>query len=370
MPPPSTRTPGAAELTFEPTREPQPNRYNLGLRFGTCYVEHCIMRTQLLLCTACRAVKYCSPEHQRSDWPRHKSQCKLIKPARDELSRLEAKLRADYAEENGDPDLDPFTDPECRGRFWFIPETRPYMQARHDVMSATLNIRSGEALEAALDHCLEMLQLCRGDNLGVRDQIPPLMLRLGRDQEAYDFIRWYMDVPDTYEWHNTELLFLDVHNADALADLSDGALRKCSLSHLACLVNLKARLVRDLRMLIREGRKLGNRTADYSKKMEWVREDACSDILYNRRDILEKDLTSLKELEEAVTTQLKKIHRKVKDKNKHYWPGLQHPERYSHALPTAYAPGSPQEVILVFRYTWYMWSEDEDTLKLVKSLGA
>ncbi|KAJ9144361.1 hypothetical protein NKR19_g6465 [Coniochaeta hoffmannii] len=65
------------------------------------------------------------------------------------------------------------------------------MSARNDLMTALLNIHTGEAIDADLAHGLDMLRLCRGDNLGVRDKISALYLRLGRDQDAFDFLKWY-----------------------------------------------------------------------------------------------------------------------------------------------------------------------------------
>lgn len=65
------------------------------------------------------------------------------------------------------------------------------MSARLDLMTAILNLRNGEAVEAALARGLDMLRLCRGDNQGVRSKMPALYLRLGRDQDAFDFLKWY-----------------------------------------------------------------------------------------------------------------------------------------------------------------------------------
>jgi hypothetical protein len=73
---------------------------------------------------------------------------------------------------------------EQTGRFWGILQTRDYMRARLGVVEASLKIKTKLATEQALDHIRDMLRLCRGDNMGVRDLAPPLFLRLGRDQEA------------------------------------------------------------------------------------------------------------------------------------------------------------------------------------------
>nr|RBQ87924.1 hypothetical protein FVER53263_13532 [Fusarium verticillioides] len=90
------------------------------------------------------------------------------------------------------------------------------MQARHDYITAILNVRTGEAVEIALEGSLDMLRLCRGDNLGVRSQIPALYLRLGRDQEAYGFIKWYAAKGDSmYNWSDMSLPFLDLEGEGA-----------------------------------------------------------------------------------------------------------------------------------------------------------
>src|SRR5690554_4872015 len=44
--------------------------------FSACAV--CQTRTNLLRCSRCKVVKYCSKEHQIQDWPNHKHQCTLL----------------------------------------------------------------------------------------------------------------------------------------------------------------------------------------------------------------------------------------------------------------------------------------------------
>ncbi|KAI0443592.1 hypothetical protein F4803DRAFT_514699 [Xylaria telfairii] len=371
--------PSAADiaLVLDHTQAEHPNRYNLGLPFNTCYKEPCLVRSNLMRCGGCRAVMYCTAQHQRADWPRHKNQCRLIKPAREELAVAEAALRAMGAEaiatgsDSDDPEgerEDPFTSPLTRGRLYLYPSARPYMQARHNVISATLNVRTGESADIALEHCNEMLQLNRGDNQSVRDQVPSLMLRTGRDQEAYDFLKWYLVRSRGYQYGDNTQPFLDLKGEDAFESPRQEWLNhSISLVHLAALTHLKTRLLLDIRMLAKHGRTEPDAT--YEKKMEWIREDACSNILYSRRDIVDLGTAEHANLATELETQVKDVHRRVKELNKHYWPALSHPERYSHALPTIYSLGSPQEVILAFRYTWYMWSECEPVMQYVMRLA-
>ncbi|ORY67743.1 uncharacterized protein BCR38DRAFT_456408 [Pseudomassariella vexata] len=330
---------------------------NLGLPFRACSSPGCPVRfnllsfltiihfisivcpsTNLLQCGGCRVVVYCGPEHQKAQWRFHKTTCNLIKESREKLRAEEAALRAHPP--------DPFK--SVPGNFWSWSGTRPYMQARHDLMSATLNVRTGEAVQIALDNCLETLRLCREDNLGVREQVPSLYLRLGRDQDAFDFLKWYdVCVTDTYDWSDMDLPFLDLRDQDAFAPCD---LENCSeLAFLVAMANLKMKLLLDMKMLQVCIKKHGNK--DFETKMEWVRQDAMTDIVYKRRDILERD--DYAEIISSLEKQVRTTYGRVKKANKHYWPALQDPDRYASVAPTTYAPGSREQVVLTFRYTWY-----------------
>ena len=74
------------------------------------------------------------------------------------------------------------------GHFWDIADTRTYMRVRHSHVGALLEIKNRTAVQTALDHLLDMLRLNRKDNMGVRDLIPALYIRLDQDQECYDFL--------------------------------------------------------------------------------------------------------------------------------------------------------------------------------------
>ncbi|RYP04267.1 hypothetical protein DL764_004570 [Monosporascus ibericus] len=252
------------------------------------------------------------------------------------------------------------------GQFWYWKGTRPFMQRYHDLMSATLNIRTGEAVEAGLKYGLDMLRLCRGDNQGVRWQIPSLYLRLGRDQEAYDFIKWYATVgTGSYDWYDMELPFLNLHSEDAFEDFQEHADKMNDLSQLVAMTNLKARLLVDVKGLKDHVARRPNPSSE--ERMEWVREEALSDVLYGRREILERD--DFQDLVRDLSSQVAKLYRRVEQLNQHYWPALDHPEGYGSALPTLYTPGSREEVILVFRYTWYTWSECQPALEAVRQFA-
>lgn len=74
---------------------------------------------------------------------------------------------------------------ECKGHFWGILETRPYMRARAGL--ASMLIMLGEK-EKAAQHFQEMLVLNPGDNQGIRYELLALHVELGRDKDLEDFL--------------------------------------------------------------------------------------------------------------------------------------------------------------------------------------
>ncbi|KAK9773311.1 putative MYND-type zinc finger protein samB [Seiridium cardinale] len=335
------------------------NRMNLGLPFAKCYHHPCFEFDNLLKCGACHIALYCSAEHQKAHRPVHKTSCKIIKDAGDGLRQAEADLRA----RPGDARMPANPFENAVGTFWFWTPTRPYMQQRYDLMTARLNIRTGEAVQAALDDCLDMLRLCRGDNQTVRRQVPALQLRLGKDQDAYDHIKWWATTgakPD-YDWRDTSEPFLDLHDEDAFERSDDWMAKLWDLSFKATMTLLKLRLMLDVKGLQMHTRK--NPGLTYEKKMEWVIEEAMSDIMYNQ-EVVDRD--NYDDLASDLADQVNKLYEWTKEENPHYWQAILQPDEYTHATPTIYSRGSKEEVILSFRHTWYAWSECPPAIEFVR----
>ncbi|KAG5779502.1 hypothetical protein H9Q73_006845 [Fusarium xylarioides] len=218
----------------------------------------------LLRCGACQTVKYCGKQHQKTDRPRHKVQCVPIKQTKDKLTGEEAKLRANPGD---DTDGNPFDN---------SPTTTTSLLVS--------NVRTGEAVEIALKESLEILRLCRGDNLGVRSQIPGLYLRLGRDQEAYDFIKWYAVKGDSkYDWRDMSLPFLDLEGEDAFEAVIEKP-HYYDVSFKMALTLTKIRLLEPLQGFLK---KKPNATGE--ERYDYLEEEAMSNILQQRADIVALD---------------------------------------------------------------------------------
>jgi hypothetical protein len=156
-------------------------------------------------------------------------------------------------------EADPFTNGV--GHFWGILETRTYMRLRYAHIEALGKIHTHDSVLAQYDHFRDMLRLCRGDNMGVRSQVPALLLRLDRDQEAYDFIKWYQTEGrrGDYDWGDMELGFLDIKNADAFEDIGFMPPRFGDLSHTVSMTLIKIKLLLDLQNLTKAFQEHGNK---------------------------------------------------------------------------------------------------------------
>ena len=89
----------------------------------------------------------------------------------------EERLGVDYFSEN-------------KGRFWGILETRPYMRAKRGLVDALVDCRRHVE---AMRHLEELLELCPGDNMGVRFDLLSTYLMADQPEQALDLLNRYAD---------------------------------------------------------------------------------------------------------------------------------------------------------------------------------
>ncbi|RMJ24888.1 hypothetical protein PHISP_04237 [Aspergillus sp. HF37] len=162
---------------------------------------------------------------------------------KERLDHEEEKLRS----EPGDGIVMPANPFETSvGHFWGIHGTRNYMRARIDYIDAMKHISTYNSVQTQVEHARDMLRLCRGDNMGTRDWVPSLLLRLGRDQECYDFIKWWCITADHLDWTEPGIVHPDIRGANAFEPVTDFAHEDSELSMISALALLKIRLLLDL----------------------------------------------------------------------------------------------------------------------------
>ncbi|OQE40064.1 hypothetical protein PENCOP_c006G02084 [Penicillium coprophilum] len=65
---------------------------------------------------------------------------------------------------------------------------------------------------------MENLRLCRSDNVGSKDMVPSVMIRLKKDQECYLFLKWWATSANDprWDWGDETLPYLDIKNTNPL----------------------------------------------------------------------------------------------------------------------------------------------------------
>ncbi|CAJ2513965.1 Uu.00g020840.m01.CDS01 [Anthostomella pinea] len=292
-------------------------------------------------------------QHRRD----HKQLCELIKENRQDVNAQERKLRAISRLSGNAGDV--FA--QWRGRFWRLAESRPYMIARQGLVDSLLNIDTRHASQEAAEHMRDMLQLARNDGMGIRNQLPGQLLRLGQDQEAYDFMKWWavIENDDEHDASDMSLPYLDVHGADVFEPVAlftnDSPIRE--LTPRVCVTLIKLRLLNDLETLQKAapGASLDSRR------------ESVGPIVTQREDILNRDDHG-PHIEE-LKTQIRALYASVQKSNKYFWPALCSPSKtMNQPLPGSFGPGSPQEIHIFLRYNVDSWYETKGTTRRIKAL--
>lgn len=252
------------------------------------------------------------------------------------------------------------------GHFWGILETRPYMRNRYALVEAILKINTFKAVETALSHIMDMLRLCRSDNMGVRSQAPALMLRLNKDQECYDFVKWWRtcDPAGNYDWGDTSLPYLNIKDADVFEPCDVFLGRYNDLGHTVALTLLKSRLLTNLQSL--------QNTATLASEelpqelIDLIRENVAGPLVLKRPDIIrsadhQAHIANMR-------AQVLKLYKRVKEDNAHFWPAIINPGRHLTARPDYHSSGSVEEMQITLAYSFASWVETPGAVDIIKTL--
>ncbi|XP_044716967.1 MYND finger domain-containing protein [Hirsutella rhossiliensis] len=316
--------------------------------------ELCRLKDNVKRCAACQAVYYCGRECQLADRDEHKIACNVVKKARLHYEREYVKLR----DMPGDALTPERMFETCVGHFWGILETRPYMRARYGLVDSLLlsyGTAGGpaELVQTALDHLLDMMRLCRGDNMGLRQVIPALYIRLARDQDAYDLIKWYATTgqdPD-YDWGDMDLPFLDIHDADVLEPLP------------------AVRVLLDLRAVQNAGLALYG--AKPQEIVDLIRGHLVGPVLRARPELLLAQPDETARLAHTIKTQIQQLYHVVHSYSPHFWDLLiENPDAGVLQRPSGpYAKRSRDEALLMVGYCYAAWYETPGAVDVLRSLG-
>ena len=308
-------------------------------------------------------MRYCTKDHQVEHRAQHKFACSKIKKCRKKLEVEEHGMR------NSTDTIWPGNLFErYAGHFWGVLPTRPYMRARFALLNSLRKEGTLDGVKECLSHLMDMMRLCRSDNMGLRDMIPAVMLQLDQDQECYDFVKWYAGSGQDshYDWGNMDLPFLDVKNADVYEDPSFITGEYGDPHHIAALILLKLKLLQDA-INIRLVRKVIAAAAKHLPRELQIRIETAvvrsplSTQLYKQSSI------ELLSMELKFARHIKVLGAKLTDANCSVVSGLLRPDEWLDDLPESYSPGSAEEMQLVLDYGYQAWWQMQGALELLEN---
>ncbi|KAJ5256932.1 hypothetical protein N7478_013036 [Penicillium angulare] len=324
----------------------------------------CCKADDLLRCSGCKVLRYCGRDHQTAHRQAHKFACREVRIARDDLEKAKQALINDPNFKNDNPFVNHV------GYFWKIVETRPYMMGLSKLVNALQSIDHKDSVQAELDLCMEMLRLCPSDNMGVRSSVPGVMLRLDKDQECYDFVKWWALASINYDWEDHSRYY-NIKNADAFEAIDfmgDNPLGE--LPHFICLMILKIKLLSELLKLqemevtIKQmlGEKLGGGIQNVPIPSEMFRKivddypgiKIHNSIIRSRDDFMKGQ--GLKDAVWGLKVQIDELYDIIDKANKHFWPAMKDAEKALLTPPSnMFAKGNVEEMRLALNTTWLTW---------------
>ncbi|KAH7256172.1 hypothetical protein BKA59DRAFT_521450 [Fusarium tricinctum] len=315
-------------------------------------------------CTDCMVARYCSAAHEALDRNRHKKGCKIVKNTRRILDMEHDILRCELADASTSESI--FGDD--LGYLWC-----DYMNARYDMVYSLLQEfgTNVEAVNEALDNLVDMLRLPRRQYMVVQNIVPHLYLRLNRDQEAYDFLKWYATTVTESEY-NWEDIFpdLDVKDADVLEKPLDVWLNRkfFTLDHVVAVTLIKVRTLLNLQDAQNSFRVLKGTMPP--EIIEMIRGQLIGSVLQSRPEILRRTTEEISTLIQTMKGQIIALYKSVHSCNPHFWRLMLNNKTTPVPLRGGqYSIGTENHAYETLNYCWSSWVETHGALGLMKDLN-
>ncbi|KAH6960316.1 hypothetical protein DER45DRAFT_627423 [Fusarium avenaceum] len=342
---------------------------HLSLASRACELPECsTAERDSIRCTGCMVVRYCSAAHQALDRNRHEKGCKIVKNTRRILDMEHEILQSELADASTSESI--FGDDVG---YLYI----DYLNARYDMVHSLLegfgapggNI---EAVNEALENLLDMFRRPRRQHMVVEEIVPHLYLRLNRDQEAYDFLKWYTStvVESNCDRENINITYLDVNDADVLEEpldvWSNG--KFLTLDHVVAVTLIKVRILLDLQVAQNSFRVLKGIMP--LEIIEMIRGQLIGSVLQSRPKILRKTTEEISTLIQTMKSQIIALYKSVHIYNPHFWRLMLNNETTPVRLKGwPHLRGTEDQAYQTLNYCWSSWVESHGALRLMKDLS-
>lgn len=221
------------------------------------------------------------------------------------------------------------------------------------------------AVKAVLNNQINLLHIYRADDgiQRLRDIIPSLFLRLGHDQDAYDFVKWWATCRPADDYVNDVTLpYLDINNADPFDKPTNWTGHDLDLGHAAAVMLIKIRLLADLRAAQNAARGLDKLDGRGHFPQETVthicRYLVASSIVAAQWVFVADNINILASKIDLLHRQVRSLFAATHHANKHFWSTLEDPGdalTINQYLRPLYSKGSVYQAKLMVRYSHGAW---------------
>ncbi|SMQ52668.1 unnamed protein product [Zymoseptoria tritici ST99CH_1A5] len=207
--------------------------------------------------------------------------------------------------------------------------------------------------------------------MGVRNIAPSLMIILGKDQDAYDFMKWHGTAGQDshYDWGDMSLPFLDLHGEGAFEALAEGDWTDeyADLAHQAALTLIKFRLLLDLYSLQSSMREVTEQLPQ--ELVDNIRKHLISDIVAGHAGLMQdvRDGVFIKAYIENIESQMNAMFDVIHKANKHFWPAMVNPGSHLTARPEYTGQGSVMEMQVELQNAYPAWKQTPGAIDWIEA---
>jgi len=236
--------------------------------------------------------------------------------------------------------------------------TEKFMYARRDLVYEMVKLNTKAAVEQALDDTSDMLQLDPEDTVGIRCMAPWLFLRLKRDQECYDYCKWWVTegTHKEYDWVSEDLPLCGedpMESAEVFERIRDYGAdppRRSDLSFLLAVLLVKIRMLSDVEFLrTHKGDDVAFKGDNFAF---WSISSIVYEDIWDDREG-EQYLPLITELE----NQVRRLFRAVGRANKYFWHGFIEQSTHLAATPLSHGLGDEAEMQIKLQECYNAWME-------------